>query len=171
MTSTGIGKRRLGWRDLGTLERSRAQREAAKRRTRPLAADVANPFAPPEPKKRPQRAPLAYWTVRKGPRGGLDVVDREGVPVMEHPDPLRRLEHAHLIASAPELRDALDIIAHRFQRYLVDHHMTYDRDARLCAYALEVLGSAAAPWTEMQQAAESVTPRHRLPRLKAQGVA
>ena len=145
----GLGRRRLTWRDLPEAERAHAA--GRELRKRPLAASVANPFATPT-KRKPKPAPPAWWQVRRVPGGRLAVVShRDGRSVMDG-DALQRLENAYLIASAPEIRDALDMVANRFATYLRDNAAAYSRDARMVEYALSVLASVAPPWEERQRA-------------------
>jgi hypothetical protein len=82
-------------------------------------------------KLEPLYGPVQEWRAARDERGLWVVQSSHGERVLQHPDPLVRMQAVHLAASAPLLRHLLEVVTKRLHVTLETHCSYYSRDAQL----------------------------------------
>lgn len=100
-------------------------------------------------KLRPLVGPVEEWKAARDERGRWVVTSSSGERVLQHADPLVRLQAVHLAAAAPRLREVLVAVTTRFQAYLLDHGYGYTRDALLAREAWDTIGDSRPRFEEV----------------------
>ncbi|MCC6652741.1 MAG: hypothetical protein IT348_16435 [Candidatus Eisenbacteria bacterium] len=82
-------------------------------------------------KLEPLYGPVQEWRAARDARGQWVVATCHGERVLQHPDPMVRMQAVHLAAQAPLLRHLLELVTKRLHVTLESHCSYYSRDARL----------------------------------------
>ena len=91
-------------------------------------------------KPEPLWDPIAEWKAARDLAGLWHVVNGRGERILQHPDPLVRLQAVHLAASAPLLRELLRVCARRI--VALNETVGIARDLTMAREAMIVIGES-----------------------------
>jgi len=110
----------------------------------------------------PKRMRLtAGWAVANDAKGNLYIVDAAGIRPLEHPDPVQRLFAFHLAAASPNMRNALEDLAHRMDYLMPVEPYTRRADERLIQQAYGAIICSRPQWQFVEELLIAEKEKHK----------